>query len=208
MGPPGQSEGWEAEDTGSAFEATGLVPCGTAALDFVGAVLLAEVTHVPLECGILETSFSLVSMPWVYLSMFPGCGRISLPGGLHGVSYVPLPGDAVSPSVLQWAQWLREDRSCQDNRALPEQPGAGAGKRPKTSSEGQLAFSQRSRRDRPSPLGGEGGLQASGPYLGAAPGIAYCGAGWGVGLPLSMDAHKVSSAGVPLSAFRRCPRDT
>ena len=75
----GHSEGCEAGDMGSAFEAAGLVHCWAAALGIVRAVVLAKVIHAPLECGILETSFSLVSMPWVYLSTFPGCRG----GGCH-----------------------------------------------------------------------------------------------------------------------------
>lgn len=47
----------------SSFEATGLVPCWAAMLGLVRAVVLAKVIHMSLECGISETSFSLVSMP-------------------------------------------------------------------------------------------------------------------------------------------------
>lgn len=98
-----------------------------------------------------------------------------------GLSYVPLPGDPASLSLLQWAQRLWEDRSFQKDCAVPKQPGAGADKGQRMSGEGQLAISQGSKRDHATPLGQKGGLQASGFPSGAARGIAYCGGreGWG-----------------------------
>lgn len=45
------------------------------------------------------------------------------------------------------------------------------------SGEGQLSIAQGSKRDLPTPLGQESGLQASGFSSGAAPGMAYCGEG-------------------------------
>lgn len=107
--------------------------------------------------------------------------------GSMGSSYVPLPGDPASTSLLQWAKRLREDRGFQKDCAVPKQPGAGADERQGMSGEGQLAISQGSKRDHPS-LGQEGGLQASGFSLGAAPGIDYCGGRWG-GADPSMDQH-------------------
>lgn len=74
---------------GSALEAAGLVHCGTAALDFVGAVLLAEVTHVPLESGILET-FSLWSpCPGSISPCFQGVGGYPFQVGSVGCPMCP-----------------------------------------------------------------------------------------------------------------------
>ena len=52
---------------------------------------------------------------------------------------MPLPGGPASPSFLQWAQRLWEDRGSQKDGAVPTQPGVGA-KGERVSGEGQLAM--------------------------------------------------------------------
>lgn len=65
------------------------------------------------------------------------------------------------------------------------------------SGEGQLATVQGSKRDLPTPLGQESGLQASGFSSGAAPGIAYAGAGETDPSMGRQSPHLVSSPGMP-----------
>ena len=89
--------------------------------------------------------------------------------GAHlGSPYVPLPGGPASLSLLQWAQRLWEDGGSQKDGAVPTQPGVGADEGERVSGEGQLTIAQGSKRDLPTPLGQESGLQASGFSSGAA----------------------------------------
>lgn len=125
-----------------------------------------------------------------------------------GSSYVPLPGDPTSPSLLQWAQWLREDRSRQKDGAVLTQPGTGADQGQRMSGEGWPAILQGSRRNLP-PLGQECGLR---PLVSPLTYPGHCllwsgegGVGW-AGLPRTrlVPRHTVSSAGVLISGHHCC----
>lgn len=159
----------------SIFETARLVHCWAAALDLLRPCPLSEASW-----GL----FVLFGLPAPAVSAFLGASfRVGVTSkwahphfGAHwGSPYVPLPEGPASPSLLQWAQRLWEDRGGQKDGAVPIQPGAGADEGERVSGEGQLATVQGSKRDLPTPLGQESGLQASGFSSGAAPGIAYCG---------------------------------